>query len=289
MYVTPRRSPATLVLLAVAAFALLASLVSQAGSAAPPTSAAGPAQAKTDSGDYPPTPVYVYPTNAAKLFRWGAEAWKDEFEVNPLRSDWAVSDGGDVVTRNGMLTLMAYPNSGTVTATPTTQKAKTGRWETRMRVWEKKRNVGTAYRAYWELVPVKARKYHCGAQSIVMASYSQDELVAAGAVRTLPDQEFSYSVPLPLTQGWFHTFAVEVAEDHISWFVDRVVVHTERRPEALAGVRFKPQFRLEAVDGESMRPTWMQMDWVRYYTMKRPGILPIEAPEMTQGTYAEAC
>ena len=285
MYLTPRRSPATIVLLAAAAFALLASLVSQAGSAAPPTSASGPAKAD----NYPPTPVYIYPTNAAKMFRWGAEAWKDEFEVNPLRSDWAVSDGGDVVTRNGMLTLMAYPNSGTVTATPTTQKAKTGRWETRMRVWEKKRNVGTAYRAYWELVPVKARKYHCGAQSIVMASYSQDELVAAGAVRTLPDQEFSYSVPLPLTQGWFHTFAVEVAEDHISWFVDRVVVHTERRPEALAGVRFKPQFRLEAVDGESMRPTWMQMDWVRYYTMKRPGILPIEAPEMTQGTYAEAC
>jgi hypothetical protein len=31
------------------------------------------------------------------------------------------------------------------------------------------------------------------------------------------------------------------------------------------------------------------MDWVRYYTLDRPGARPIEAPEMTKGTYAEAC
>lgn len=249
------------------------------------STSASPAPAKADA--YPPTPVYTYPTNAAKIFRWGVEAWKDEFEVNPLRSDWATSAGGDVVTRNGMLTLMAYPSSGTVTATPTSQKAKVGRWEARVRVWEKNRNVGTPYRAYWELVPNK--KYRCGAKSIVIASYSQDELQATGAVRTLPDHEFSFSRVLPLTQGWFHTFAVEVTDDHISWFVDKVVVHTERRPEALSNTTFRPQFRLQAVDGASMRPTWMQMDWVRYYSLKRPNALPIDAPEMTQGTYADAC
>jgi hypothetical protein len=254
------------------------------------TSATGatPDQATTKAGDvYPPTPVYTYPTNAAKIFRWGAEAWKDEFEVNPLRSDWATSAGGDVVTRNGMLTLMAYPSSGTVTATPTSQKAKVGRWEARVRVWEKNRLVGTPYRVFWELVPVK--KYRCGAKSIEIASYSQDELQATGAVRTLPNNEFTFSQVLPLTQGWFHTFAVEVTDDHISWFVDKVVVHTERRTEALSNTTFRPQFRMQAVEGASMRPTWMQMDWVRYYTLDRPNVLSIEAPEMTQGTYAGAC
>jgi hypothetical protein len=252
------------------------------------TSAATSAPAPAQGVDvYPPTPVYTYPTNAAKIFRWGAEAWKDEFEVNPLRADWVAGGAGDVVTRNGMLTLMAYPTSGTVTATPTSQKAKVGRWEARVRVWEKDRLIGTPYRAYWELVPNK--KYRCGAKSIVIASYSQDEPQATGAVRTLPDHEFAYAQVLPLTQGWFHTFAVEVTDDHISWFVDKVVVHTERRPEALSNTTFRPQFRLQAVDGASMRPTWMQMDWVRYYTLDRPGALPIEAPEMTQGTYADAC
>jgi hypothetical protein len=268
-----RRSAVALILLALAG-------TSSATVAAAP--------APTKAGDsYPPTPVYTYPTNAAKIFRWGVEAWKDEFEVNPLRKDWVTSSGGDVVTRNGMITLMAYPSSGTVTATPSSHKAKVGRWEARVRVWEKDRNVGTPYRAYWELIPNK--KYRCGAKSIVIASYSQDEAQVTGAVRTLPDNEFSFSRVLPLTQGWFHTFAVEVTDDHISWFVDKVVVHTERRSEALSNVSFKPRFRLQAVDGAEMRPTWMQMDWVRYYTLDRPNALPIVAPEMTEGTYADAC
>jgi hypothetical protein len=263
-------------------------LLGLTGSASATSAAPAPASVPTKAADaYPPTPVYTYPTNAAKIFRWGVEAWKDEFEVNPLRDDWATSAGGDVVTRNGMLTLMAYPGSGTVTATPTSQKAKVGRWEARVRVWEKDRLVGTPYRVFWELIP--NRKYRCGAKSIVIASYSQDEPQATGAVRTRPDNEFSFSRVLPLTQGWFHTFAVEVTDDHISWFVDRVVVHTERRSEALSNVRFKPRFRMQAVEGASMRPTWMQMDWVRYYTLKRPNALPIEAPEMTKGTYAGAC
>ena len=268
-----RRSAVTLILLALAG-------VSSATVAAEP--------APTKAGDsYPPTPVYTYPTNAAKIFRWGVEAWKDEFEVNPLRKDWVTSSGGDVVTRNGMITLMAYPDSGTVTATPSSHKAKVGRWEARVRVWEKDRNVGTPYRAFWELIPNK--KYRCGAKSIVIASYSQDETQVTGAVRTLPDNEFSFSRVLPLTQGWFHTFAVEVTDDHISWFVDKVVVHTERRSEALSNVSFKPRFRLQAVDGAQMRPTWMQMDWVRYYTLDRPNAQSIVAPEMTEGTYADAC
>ncbi|WP_460713753.1 hypothetical protein [Nocardioides dilutus] len=116
MHASVRRSALALLLLALVA-------TSSSTVAAPAAAPAGTQKADA----YPPTPVYTYPTNAAKLFRWGVEAWKDEFEVNPLREDWATSAGGDVVTRNGMLTLMAYPSSGTVTATPTTQKAKVGR------------------------------------------------------------------------------------------------------------------------------------------------------------------
>ena len=258
-----------------------------AASLGAPNLGSGSAAARGD--DYPPTPSYVYPTNAGKMFRWGREAWRDEFEVDPLRKDWRVSRGDTVVTRNGMLTLMAFPKSGKVIAKPRTNKAKYGRWEARVRVWEKKRFEGTPYTAFWELVPARRKHYRCGAQSIVMAAYSQDDEAAVGAVRTLPNNEFSFSKDLPLTQGWFHTFAIEVTRDHISWFVDREVVHTERRPEALSGVKFRPQFRLQSVAGEAMRPTWMQMDWVRYYSLKRPNAKSIEAPEMTQGIYDEAC
>jgi hypothetical protein len=252
-----------------------------------PTIGTAPAAAGADT--YPPTPTYVYPTNAAKIFRWGVETWRDEFEVDPLREDWRVSKGDTVVTRNGMITLMAFPRSGNVTAKPRTNKAAYGRWEARVRVWEKDRFAGTPYTAFWELAPARRKERHCGAQNIVMAAYRQDDTAATGAVRTLPDLEFAFTKDLPLTQGWFHTFAIEVTPDHISWFVDREVVHTERRPEALSGVTFRPQFRLQAVPGAEMRPTWMQMDWVRYYDLSRPNAQSIEAPEMTQGTYADAC
>jgi hypothetical protein len=33
----------------------------------------------------------------------------------------------------------------------------------------------------------------------------------------------------------------------------------------------------------------MQMDWMRYYTLERPNAKSIEAPALTQSTYAAAC
>ena len=208
------------------------------------------------------------------MFRWGVEAWKDEFEVNPLRADWATSAGGDVVTRNGMLTLMAYPSSGTVTATPTSHKAKVGRWEARVRVWEKDRTVGTPYRAFWELVPNK--KYRCGAKSIVIASYSQDEAQVTGAVRTLPEQRV---LVLP-----------GAAAD--AGLVPHVRDRGDRRPHLVvrrqawsctpSGVPRRCPTCLQAAVPDAGRrrrldaPTWMQMDWVRYYTLDRPNALPID-------------
>ena len=181
---------------------------------------------------------------------------------------------------------MAYPGSGTVTATPTSHKAKVGRWEARVRVWEKDRLVGMPYRVFWELVP--NRKYRCGAKSIVVASYSQDELQATGAVWTLPNNEFTFSRVLPLTQGWFHTFAVEVTDDHISWFVDKVVVHTERRTEALERA---VQAAVPDAGGRGrVDAAHLDADGLGPLLHPRPtNVLPIEAPEMTMGTYPDAC
>jgi hypothetical protein len=38
-----------------------------------------------------------------------------------------------------------------------------------------------------------------------------------------------------------------------------------------------------------MKKSAMQMDWVRYYTLKRPNAQSIAAPRMTRGTYPDAC
>jgi hypothetical protein len=38
-----------------------------------------------------------------------------------------------------------------------------------------------------------------------------------------------------------------------------------------------------------MNESWLQMDWVRYYTLARPNALPITAPPAEETTYDGGC
>lgn len=69
------------------------------------------------------------------------------------------------------------------------------------------------------------------------------------------------------TSSW-HEWAVEVAADHISWFVDGHIAATERRPQALMGVPLRMEFSLISQPGMSMIPATMQIDWARYWTLQ---------------------
>ncbi|CAN5566869.1 hypothetical protein BH11ACT8_BH11ACT8_30390 [soil metagenome] len=228
------------------------------------------------------------PTNAGAIFKWGYAAWKDEFLTSRPRPEWTINKSSLVSNKHGMLNIESRRGGrgGTITALASDQAAKYGRWEARVRA-HRYTYRGTPYTAVWELVPVN--KYRCGAKSIVLSSYAPDDARATGAVRTGPANEFSYGLDLDLTNDVFHTYAIEVTTDHVSWFVDTEVVHTERRPEALSGVKFQPRFRLQAVKGATMDHSRMQMDWARYYTLDRPNQKSIEAPAMEQGTYAGTC
>ncbi len=55
-------------------------------------------------------------------------------------------------------------------------------------------------------------------------------------------------------------------------------MRTETRPAALSGVKYRPQFVMTAVPHRSMRPSYMQMDWVRYYSLARHNARSISAP-----------
>lgn len=224
-----------------------------------------------------------HPTNAAKVFRWGLEDWRQEFETGTLSSHWKSDHADAIGQQNGMLTIKAASDSGTVRVWPDDQAAVEGRWEARVRAFERP-GTGQRYRFVWQLTPVDGDS--CGANRIVLASYVPDNARVYGAVRTLPDHAFRYSRKADLRSRAWHTYAVEVTKDHISWFMDTKVLRTERRPEALSGVKYRPAFAMEDVAGTAMRPSWMQMDWVRYYTMKRPNAKSIAAPQMNETTQA---
>lgn len=231
-----------------------------------------------------------HPTNAAKVFRWGLEEWEEEAEQKELDQNWRSNHPKLVNAQQGMLTIHAERGTNVVRVWPDNNKEAYGRWEARVRAVEVEDDHKT-FTFNWELVPVKLKNYHCGAQSIVMASYRPgDSTKATGAVRTLKDRQFTYSTKLDLRSRAWHTYAVEVTKKRISWFVDTKVLRTERRDAALSGIKFKPRFRIHARDPEAtMNKSRMQMDWVRYYDLDRPNAKPVKAPRMRKSTYRAAC
>ena len=251
-------------------------------------SVAAPGGANGLRMDHIPAPEQTvhYPTNAGTVFKWGKPKWGDEFEVGGLRHDWVQSKEGRVKTQSGMLTVMGTGKQDRITASANSVKARYGRWEARVRIRETNHD-GRRYRAYWELIPTK--DFQCGAKSIVLASYRSQDRRVTGAVRVPEKTQYSYSKRLALHQGWFHTYAIEITKDHISWFVDTKVIHTERREDALRGIEYRPRFRLQGAKGEKHRTTWMQMDWVRHYDLSRPNAKSIKAPRMKKGVYKAPC
>jgi beta-glucanase (GH16 family) len=242
-----------------------------------------PASARTADVAAAPAP---YPTNAAKIFHWGDAQWFDNF-ISPVKRMWAVNQAGLVRDQHGMLTINATGTSGTVSARLTGHDRRYGRWEARVRA-EQYAADGTPYHVVWELVPTSG--YHCGARSIVLADYALGTSTANAYLRSSPSTEFRASRSgLTLGPGPFHTYAVEVTPDHVSWFVDTRVVMTERRPEARTGATYAARFRLVGTPGARMNPGRMQMDWVRYYSLARQGARSVEAPQAEVGTYADAC
>ncbi len=269
-------------LLGVAALASTAAVQSTTGPTTAPMTPTTTAHVATASAWVPPNP-----TNAGKIFRWGNKQWGDEF-VTPLQSAWQVTRPAMVRDQHGMLTLDAPAGpSVNVIATFLGHNRQYGRWEARVRS-RQYGSTGTPYTLYWELVP-RTGGYRCGAHNLILATYPLGTNTATMHLRKLPNTDFTASVNTPLSDNEFHTYAVEVTPDHVSWFVDTKVIRTERRAAALSVENYAMRFRLQGVSGAKMRQGRMQMDWARYYTLARKNAQPITAPEMTQRAYAGAC
>src|SRR6478736_1337070 len=83
----------------------------------------------------------TYPTNAAKIFRWGDAQFFDNF-ISPAKPMWSVNRPRLVRDQHGMLTINATATSGTVSARLTGHNRQYGRWEARVRA-EQYTSTGT--------------------------------------------------------------------------------------------------------------------------------------------------
>lgn len=233
------------------------------------------------------------PVHAGKTYGWWHQgvAWREEFEKpysGPTGPQWKASGNGEVVHQNGMLTLNTT-SRGDLSAELGFEGATVGRWETRLRSRQYGRG-GARFKVMTELVPAGNRDQYCGAQNIALESYRIGASKANFYARTLPDVAWKGAKEgMDLGKDRWHTYAVEVTRERISWFVDAHVVRTERRPEIWSGVPLVPRFTMQAKDGKEMNVSRMQMDWIRYWSLEAPNDLPVDAAPTRRGSYGKAC
>lgn len=227
------------------------------------------------------------PVNAQTTYDWGKPAWQDDF-IGPRKKIWAVRAGnGNVRNQNGMLTLNTG-RSRTTSATLRMKGHETGRWEIRLRQRAYERGH-TPYRVRTELIPAGNRDQNCGARNIALESFRLGGNRAHLYIRNLPNLSFNAHTGLNLGRDVWHTFAVEVRAKRISWFVDGHVLRTERRSAALSGVPLTVRFSMAAQKGQRMNQGRMQMDWLRYFTLRKPNSKSVDAPQTRKSVYKRAC
>ena len=189
--------------------------------------------------------------------------------------------------QHGMLTLDAPTTSGSVIAAAIGQNHQYGRWEARVR----SRQYGTGASPLHPRLGADPPQRHLQLRRPEhLGGREHPRHQPRRAAHPQPAQPRLHTgKALALNNQEFHTYAVEVTPDHISWFIDTKVIRTERRPEALTGASYGVRFRLVGVPGATMNKSRMQMDWVRYYTLERKNAQPITAPQTNQTTFAGAC
>jgi hypothetical protein len=232
-----------------------------------------------------PTESGLRPT-AAQRFGWGRVsydyAWEggQDLDSPPSKGDvvagkWgAFSNGtGRVTPFNGGLVLQSKfkkvgpGDRGSTAATLDGAARAHGRWEFRLqgRLWE---TGARPYRFRLELVPAGAAVTDCSAESVVLADFSmgapgmrfgvRSRNADAVWVKTLSD--------VRLAEQPFNV-AVEVGNDHITWFRDGNPVGTVTDARAQLGVQLVPRLSLIGANAAEMNGAQVNSDWQRSWSL----------------------
>lgn len=241
----------------------------------------------------PGAPGPIHAGNTWGWYQFGVTRY--EF-IGPRAGYWKVKGPGAVRNQHGMLTLNTTAK-GSVSATLGRKGHAYGRWEIRLRA----RRYGTAhenFRVMTELVPAIGRPQNCGGRDIALENFQLGSNRVKHYIHTLPNNTFSKHMGRNLGNDRWHTFAVEVTPRRISWFVDAHIISSETRKEALAPVPRTVRFTMKAEyvakgkragEPKRMNPSRMQMDWLRYWSLRAPNERSTKAPLTEQGTFNDAC
>jgi hypothetical protein len=232
-------------------------------------------------------------------FAWG---FGESLVSKPLKGTkrkgrWLdVSDGtgrvshvhGGLGIETGYLNRGGPGDLGTTSATLRGNAQTYGRWEVRGRTLTTE-NSAPDYTVKWELVPERAADYHCGAQNITLAEYSLASRVVRVGVKALGnDRQWTYTQPNVSLKDVTHNFAVEVARDHITWFMDAKPIASLSNRAAISGVPMTLRASLEGKGTTEMNRTRAIWDWQRAWPMDG-GQQVRSGHGLTAGTHNGGC
>lgn len=212
-------------------------------------------------------------------------------DVGSVRTGWwqDYSDGAGRVSRqNGGLYLDSQRSNaggpgdfGTTRATLTGAGRAYGRWEARLRLKSAEASA-TDFAVLVELVPERAEDYACGRRNITLAQVAAHSgTMTFGAKADTRQWTGSRSVP-----SLIHTspaVAVEVAQDHITWFWDGRPIGTVKDATAVSGVPMTLRFSMVGDQTTEHNQTGVVSDWQRGFAINR-GKQVRSGPALRAGT-----
>ena len=125
----------------------------------------------------------------------------------------------------------------------------------------------------------KASDYHCGAQNITIAEYRiHSNAVRVGANAIARNKSWSYTKNSVKLEDVSHNFGVEVAKDHITWFIDGAPIAKVKSRAAVSDVPMTLRLSLEGDGNDEMNRTRSIYDWQRAW----PIALVATSPAVTR-------
>ncbi len=244
---------------------------------------------------------------AASRYAWGAMVFGYEWELGQsltspasrgtrTSGQWRdASDGtGRAFVRNGALAMSSEVYNrvdgtrGSTWATLDGRGRRYGRWESRMWV-QSLQDVAPDFTMVVELVPANPSQAHCGEQNITVAEVTaHGSSVTVGARSVSKPARWTRVVSGVPVNRIFYNYGVEVAKDHITWFLNGKPVASTREPSLLSGVALTPRISLQGAGDVERNSTQALVDWSRAFDL-RPGHRTVTKQALRRGPAEPAC
>lgn len=260
------------------------------------TAALAPGEAQSPSASAPAVERAAAPgdddVTAGSRYGWGGALWDYAWELGESLSSPAYrgtklgggtwldrADGtGRAVKYGGGVELQSGPvgatgDRGSVSLALTGTPDKQGRWEVRER-YRTYESGNKPYTFVAELVPESEATAKCPSTVITIASsVIGDSTVKIGATRKGKRWEGKLT-GYKRAEKEGRLYGIEVTKKQITWFVNGKAVARLRDKKAIPTVPLTFRMRMAGTTSTDMRKTYVLIDWVRHWDLKRGTTAP---------------